>query len=439
VVRDPKTGEFCYARVAGNGADIVSTGVRVGKTKPAGLKPKQRLTGAAAMEKSRLQRVLLGKDENGRLKPELRDKLMPLKGKGGKKNADGTPAVEEGGVNHAPSDGTTGADGGTQFAPPTGSTVGERRGLVMLVAFPDRPGDITKTPQEIDRLFNDPAYADGGNATSVYGYFDIQSGGKLKYTNAVTAWFTAKRERAYYTDETRPNSEATRELINEGLSALSAGGFDFSQCDADSDGVIDAVNCLYAGQRINAWSKGLWPQQSSHSWAGFSAYGLNPFYQYQISDTPVALTIGTIMHENGHMICDYPDLYTYLSDRAAELGNYSLMSGYDSRHPQNIDPYLKIASGWANVIDITSSSVLRGAVQVGANHFYRFRNPSKSSEYFLIEARGNTGYEGPYGGAATGAAPTSGLVVYHAMQTGSNTGSSIITGASPVIYSTPYE
>ncbi len=37
VIRDPNNGLFCYAKVTPDGSDIISTGVRVGQAKPAGL------------------------------------------------------------------------------------------------------------------------------------------------------------------------------------------------------------------------------------------------------------------------------------------------------------------------------------------------------------------------------------------------------------------
>ena len=100
-------------------------------------------------------------------------------------------------------------------------------------------------------------------------------------------------------------------------------------------------------------------------------------------------------------------------------------------HPVNIDPYLKAASGWMDIIDLNSSSHQRCTVQADGNLIYRYLNPSKASEYFLFELRDNTGYEGTYGGQAGSVNPSAGIVAYHVNESGSNTYSSIIT-ATPL-------
>jgi len=152
-----------------------------------------------------------------------------------------------------------------------------------------------------------------------------------------------------------------------------------------------------------------------------------------------SLKIGTFCHENGHMLCGFPDLYSY-NGNAARISYYSLMASSGSTHPVNVDPYLKMHAGWSDVVDLDSSSHQLCAVQVDRNYVYRYRNPANALEYFLFEVRDNTGYEGPYGGASGSVNPTAGLVVYHALQTGRNTYSSIFTGDNPnADYSTPYE
>ncbi|MCH7226945.1 M6 family metalloprotease domain-containing protein [Haloferula sp. A504] len=427
VIRDPESGFFCYAEVTPDGTRLVSTGVRVGANKPPGLQPGQRLAAGKAMSLSLENRNLLRVDAKGRPNPgkkliEKADgKILSVAAEGG----DPAPAPGGGEPPVAP-------------APPSSPTIDQRVGLVLLASFPDRPGDVTKTVAEIDDYCNAETYTVNGNATSIYGYFKIQSNGKLLYKNTVTAWFTAANNRDYYTDNTQSYGSRARDLIREGLAVLKAQGFDFTQCDGNGDGRLDGVNIFYAGSRVNAWSEGLWPHQSSSSWTGLSGTGLSSTsYDYQITDMPASLTIGTFCHENGHMICDFPDLYAY-DNNAANMGSFTLMASSGSTHPRHVDPYLKIHAGWADVVDLNSSSHLQGAVQQDRNFFYRYRNPARSQEYFLFEVRGNDGYEGPWGGAGS-TNPADGLVIYHALETGSNTYSSINTGDSPLDYSTPFE
>lgn len=413
IVRDPQSGFFCYARLSADESSLESTGVQVNKSLMARSKMERgiRISHSSMLKKSRAAREQYGVNERGVLLPEKQSILSP---KSAIKNE-------------------------LQPAPPSSTTTGTRVGIILLAQFPDRPQDVTVSRSEVDAYANDPEYTGFGNATSVYGYFNIQSDGKLQYNNIVTAYFTAAQNRAYYTDNAISFGSRAKELINEGLSILQSQGFDFTKADSDNNSVIDGVSLLYAGNRTNSWSEGLWPHKSSSSWTGLSEEGVSTSFQYQIIPIGSSLTLGTFCHESSHMIANFPDLYSY-NGNAARLGAYSLMYQSGTTHPVHIDAYLKVHAGWADVIDITSDSHLRGSVQVDKNRFYRYLNPNNSLEYFLISMRTNSGYEGIYGGAASAVNPTSGLVVWHALENGSNTYSSIFTGDSPhADYSTPYE
>ncbi|MBT8037962.1 MAG: M6 family metalloprotease domain-containing protein, partial [Verrucomicrobiae bacterium] len=478
VTKDLRTGQFCYARLAADGKSWISTGKQVGKGKaPAGFKKKLRLPASAIAEISQRRRDLLGYDSQGRLKPELAAKLRPrdfgykkyskevekeIKKNGYKPRNPNAPEknpAEDTEVSQDPDvlksaseaeESSTEESDSTliQRGPPSTTTVGNRVGLVLLASFPDRQSDVVFSQSQVDGYFNDPDYTEFGNATSVYGYFSIQSNGKLSYNCIVTAYYTAANDRSYYvTDQGVSFGVQARWLINEGIDKLAAEGFDFTECDGNGDGVLDGVNCFYAGSNVNAWADdfGLWAHKSSSSNSNLSAGGLTSnSYQYQITDMSMAdLRIGTVCHENGHMLCNFPDLYSY-DGNASSLGYVSLMhSGNyagNEFHPTNVDPYLKSAAGWATVIDVDSSSSVRASMNVDNNTFYRFKNPSDSGEYFIMELRDNTGYEGPYGGHQSSVNPLTGLVVYHAKEDGKNTYSTIVTAENPNCdYTTPYE
>ncbi|HEX5791418.1 MAG TPA: hypothetical protein VFY13_09690, partial [Luteolibacter sp.] len=228
IVRDPKNGEFCYAEVVDNGTNIVSTGVRVGHPVPNGLKPKQRLTPAAVMAHSRVRREMFGVDDEGRVTGPLRDVIFR---KRAKRAPDQQAGEADADISFAPA-----PDGQAMPAPDAASvqeaplipvTVNKRVGLVLMAFFPDRPGDKTKTREQIDTYCNArPGEATiDGNATSVYGYFYQQSNGRLEYNCVVTAWFQAANNRNYYTDNTVATGIRARELIHEGLAILDAQGF----------------------------------------------------------------------------------------------------------------------------------------------------------------------------------------------------------------------
>src|SRR5262245_8978168 len=297
---------------------------------------------------------------------------------------------------------TTSPDALPQFTVTTGNYVG----LCILVRFPDVPDTISQ--QQVINYCNQPGYNEFGNNGSVRDYFFDNSRGKLTYTNAVTQYYTAAHNRAYYTDETQPDGARARELITEALNWLKANSFNFGQLSSDSGGFIYALNVFYAGPVVNNWSKGLWP----HSWSLAAPYdvgGGKKLFDYQITNMGTELNLRTFCHENGHMICDYPDLYDYQSDSSG-IGNYCLMCyGGSNKNPVQINAYLKNTSGWATqAVPITPG--LSASLAAVNNDFYVFTK--SATEYFIVENRQKTGRDAFI--------PDAGLAIWHVDQNGSN-------------------
>jgi M6 family metalloprotease-like protein len=124
----------------------------------------------------------------------------------------------------------------------------------------------------------------------------------------VAPYYTAKNPPGYYTDEAIKQPIRAWELIHEALEHLGAQGFDFSQLTTDNQGYLNALNVFYAGRRVNNWAKGLRP----HAFHLENPYELAQdvlAHDYQIADMGNQLALGTFCHENGHMICYFPDLY----------------------------------------------------------------------------------------------------------------------------------
>ncbi len=343
----------------------------------------------------------------------------------------------------ASGDGTVTGDPPIEQAPPNFTLTGDVVGLTILVDFSDAPGTVV-TQTQVDDYFNKPSYTGFSQAGSVYDYFFIQSGGKLRYNNNVTYYVRVPQPKTYYNNTATDSGLCGRLLLNAALDVLIANGYDFSKLTTKAGGNIRACNVFFAGADSGVWAKGLWP----HRWVlspSKNVGGGKYVYDYQITNigTTANLAIGTVCHENGHMLLGYPDLYSY-DGNAANFGNYSLMAsgnyGGGGKHPTNIDPCLKEASGWMDIVDLNSSSQQRCTVQVDGNQVYRYLNPAKATEYFMFEVRDNTGWEGPYGAQAGSVNPGTGLVAYHAYETGSNPNSSIITANSPnCSYTKPYE
>ncbi len=380
VIRDAATGFFCYAGLSADGKRLESTGVPVGLSVPKNIVPKKSLRIAAdeRLDLVREAQELLRVDEKGRLY-----------------NPDEVVIDKKTGL-------------AMPKSPPSSFTIGKRVGLVLLIRFPDRPGDVAMTQADVDAFCNQPGYTNFGNHGSIYDFFYKQSQGRLRYTAVVTAYYTTKHNRDYYTDESVSYGTRAREMIIEALDYLNAQGFDFSKVDGNGDGIIDGVNTFYSGYIVNGWAKGLWPHMSGVTWSDGKGYNTGA---YQITDMGDELSIGTYSHENGHMLCGFPDLYDY-GYESAGAGSYSWMaSGSHGLWPKNSDIYLKRAAGWVDTEDFYSNSHFRAAVRVDSGSAFRYPNPANTKEYFLFYVRSTPGYESP---------PDKGLIIWHCDHDGSN-------------------
>lgn len=383
VVKDPQSGFYSYAESSnGNGhLSPIKNGI-VGKADPRtlNLRKHARVSTSVAREIANASNLVQGIEPRWKKRRE-------------EKRAQRIKSMTE----------------GLRAGPLLAPTVGNYVGLCILIEFPDVPQTISR--QEVTDFCNKTGYSGFGNNGSVKDYFFDNSRGRLTYTNVVTQYYTASHNRSYYTDPAIAFGTRARQLIVEALNHLKAQGFNFSQLTADSSGYIYALNVFYAGERVNNWSEGLWP----HQWALASAYdagGGKKFSDYQITNMGSSLTLRTFCHENGHMICNFPDLYDYASDGigSAGIGNFCLMCyGGNNLNPVQVGAYLKNEAGWSTSLTNISPGIT-GTLNAANNDFYIH---SKSpTEYFIIENRQKAGRDNFL--------PDSGLAIWHVDEAGSN-------------------
>jgi M6 family metalloprotease-like protein len=296
------------------------------------------------------------------------------------------------------------AEKAAEFVP---TTTGNVVGICLLVDFPDEAGTID--PNEVDDFCNQIGYTGYGNYGSIRDYYYDVSDGALTYTNyVVPTYYTAQHNKTYYDDPTDEDGVMIRTLTLEALNWLDDEGFDFSQYDSNGDSKIDAVNIFYAGYPESGWATGLWPRYSEIS---FYADGVST-YGYQITNLGDSLALDIFCHENGHMVCQWPDLYDYDFDSTG-IGNYGLMGYGLYSGPTEPCAYLKYTAGWATVLvlDRPRSNL---SVPASLNLFYKYPHPSSSmeNEYFLISNRQQSGRDAWL--------PDAGLAIWHIDTEGSN-------------------
>ncbi|TKB60710.1 MAG: M6 family metalloprotease domain-containing protein, partial [Nitrospira sp.] len=383
VVKDPGTGFYKYAKLSDDKNELLPTDAKVGEVDPQslGLQPHIRIRRERAKQKARSAPMLQENPSRWQVRRKL--KKTQLRGI--------VPTTKP------------------EALPLDTVTVGNYVGLCILVRFPDVADSIS--PQEVNNFCNLPGYNGFGNSGSVRDYFYDNSKGKLTYTNAVTQYYTAAHDRSYYTDETIPYGTRAQELIVEALNFLKAQGFNFSQLSSDSSGFIYALNVFYVGLTVNNWAQGLWP----HSWSLASPYDAGAgkqFSDYQITNMGSELTLRTFCHENGHMVCDYPDLYDYGYDgvQAYGTGHYCLMCfGGNDKNPVQVGAYLKNEAGWATKASPITPGITAN-LSAANNDFYVYAK--SETEYFIVENRQKTGRDTFL--------PDAGLAIWHVDEAGSN-------------------
>ncbi|MCS7231806.1 MAG: M6 family metalloprotease domain-containing protein, partial [Elusimicrobiota bacterium] len=263
-------------------------------------------------------------------------------------------------------------------APPTRKALGNIRGLVIIVDFPDAPA--TLPIEEYDRWFNDMNYSNFGNNGSVRKYFYDISGGKLDYQGVVFGIFRATNTFAYY--DSLPYGEGVRQILSWVLPLIDRQGFDFSTLSTDSNNRILAINLVYTGNP-RTWAQGMWYHQGSYT--RFSADGVRSWlYATMSANSP--LTIATACHENGHMVCGWPDLYKYDSSSGPDgIGRFCLMCNTgSSTNPVPPNPYFIYTVGWGTLVNVNDWGA-RIIFDISNDLiFYRYMNLNNPREFYIF-------------------------------------------------------
>jgi M6 family metalloprotease-like protein len=406
VVFDPQRQAYFYAERSSDGKTLQSTGVPAHHPAPQGLALHLRIDPDAVAAAARIRQKQWN-EETGLSKRWGQLKSQTL----------GTPLPPD--------------EAGALPAPPSTTTLGSKVGLTLLIDFSDAPATIPQA--DINSFLNGDSYTGYGNNGSVKKYFSDVSGARLTYTNVVTIYVRMNQPKSYYNNTSNDCGTQARLLLNDALTILKARGDynstilpTFSNLTTDANGRVLAFNVYFAGADSGAWSKGLWP----HSWVLYAPVELGngkSVYRYQVTNVGSSLELGTFCHENGHMLCGFPDIYDYDYDSVGGAGKFCLMgSGGDGPNPSQVDAYLKLAAGWATVTDLTSSSSLTGtlvaAPNSGYDNFYRYRRTGVSTEYFLLENRQKIGRDAGL--------PAAGIAVWHVDELGDRDNQSLTPNSS---------
>jgi len=277
-VYDSELGRYCYARLSS--AVLRSTGVPLDQNPPAGTRRHLQEEPDVVRAKAQARRFRRAAVAGGRVHDSVVRTFGPNQG------------LLEGRV----------------------LSQGVIKGLTILVNFQDVTSTVTRT--DVTEMVNGDNYTRNGNICSVREYFKRVSSGKLDYSNVVVGPYTLSRNRQFYVNNL---------LVEEALDLAVADGLDLAQFDSRNENIVDALNIMYAGQ--TQYLGDLWPHNSNLT-LQYGAVRTGLYLLTSLGRTPADMSIGTFCHENGHMICDYPDLYDYDVNPALQgygVGHYCLM------------------------------------------------------------------------------------------------------------------
>ena len=262
---------------------------------------------------------------------------------------------------------------------PVNPILGNYEGLTIIVDFSDAPGQLPLS--EYEDLWNGNNYTGYGNNGSIKEYWSDVSNGLVVYENVVFGIFRPSNTFAYY--DGLGYTQGAHQILQEALTWIDSQGFDFSTLSI-KNGRIQAINLMYTGAP-GAWAQGMWYHAGGYY--GFSADGVSSG-PYNCSSANSPLSIGTPCHENGHMLCGWPDTYKYDGSQAG-LGNFDLMCGYPATNPTPPNPHFTIQAGWNTVVDVTNFNGVVNDIDWD-DKVYKYEKNGDNSEFFLLKSARKT-------------------------------------------------
>ncbi len=295
------------------------------------------------------------------------------------------------------------------------AAVGERRALVILMAFSDL--EFQKDATDFDALFNEAGYQEDGAQGSVYDYFLEASCGQLLLRSDVLGPYRSSFPMAYYGMNVMGGSDANPYALFAEAVQYAASEVSLADYDADGDGYVDNIHIVFAGygEEAGASSDAIWSHEAS-----FSPVTVQGMYIDRYSCTPELRgnsgtgisRIGPCCHEMGHALgtMDYYDTDYSTGGYYEGTGEWDVMASgswnNDGITPPHFNPYtMAYDFGWVEVdtLGLDGSYALQPAM--GQKQVVYRLDTSSEGDYYLLESRVRSGFDASL--------PGEGLMVYH--------------------------
>ncbi|MBR1472715.1 MAG: M6 family metalloprotease domain-containing protein [Paludibacteraceae bacterium] len=315
------------------------------------------------------------------------------------------------------------------------------KGVVILANFKDKSMQSSHTQAVFDELCNSANCTVNDGYPSAAQYFADQSNGAYRPVFDVFGPVTLSRNLDYYghnidedgypTDESNDNTSdqyATDAVVEACILANQKYTINWADYDSDSDGKIDFVYVIYAGQgeADGGAANTIWP----HNWEVSSALyyssctytasqcivGGKKIENYAMSGELSGSSlggIGTLCHEFGHVM-GLPDLYdtSYgtVYENCLTPNDWDIMDGGsyngDGHCPPNYDPWEKDFFGWLTPINLGNEGQNVTLYANGTENYQTYQinasgtyvSPTTSGLRYYIENRQAVGWDAPLTG-----------------------------------------
>jgi immune inhibitor A len=283
---------------------------------------------------------------------------------------------------------------------------GTVRVVVVLADFTDRP--MNQTTQHFQDLFFSTGVLPHG---SVAEYYREVSGGLIDLVGEVVGPLRMPHRLSWYANGNfgigRPSGTPRAQLMARDAAKAANRKVDFGPYDNDGNGYVDAFVVVHSGRGGEATGEpgDIW----SHKWVLPEEYAADGTRIFAYLTIPEDARIGVSAHELGHLLFGLPDLYD-IDDTSEGVGNWCLMGGGSWNGggdlPAHLSAWCKLQQGWVSAVEVADAgTVTFQDVKAGRTVHRLWRDGTQGSEYFLVENRQQSGYDGLI--------PGGGLLVWH--------------------------
>ena len=291
---------------------------------------------------------------------------------------------------------------------------GKKRGLVILVDFPDLAMATDNSHDEFNRQFNQNGYNNNNHVGSVHDYFFDQSYGTFDLSFDIVGPVTVSRNYSYYGANSSWN---TRNDIHVGqmiaeACKLADPEVDYTNYDWDGDGEVDQVYVIYAGygESSGAPANTIWPHEFSLTGCAFNGDGNGPLTLDGVVVDTYACScelagnsgnimdgIGTACHEFSHCL-GFPDFYDVKYNGGFGMESWDVMDSgcYNGPNrngevPCGYTAYERWLAGWLDYTELHDMERIKDMPDLGNSPAaYIIYNDNNHDEYFTLENHQNS-------------------------------------------------